>query len=89
MVVFIVDETCRKLANVFLAPFIMFFPLTYYSVLYTGRLGLRSSEMKKVIATLKALVEVMEALSGNADPNGVGKLINEEVLISFVILCDL
>ena len=36
--------------------------------------------MKKMIATLRALVEVMEALSKYADPNGVGRLIMEEVL---------
>ncbi|XP_034216487.1 callose synthase 10-like [Prunus dulcis] len=35
--------------------------------------------MKKMIATLRALVEVMEALSKYADPNGVGRLIMEEV----------
>lgn len=39
----------------------------------------RSLEMRKVIATLRALVEVMEALSKDADP-GVGRLIIEEVL---------
>ncbi|KAM1322404.1 hypothetical protein ACFX2I_015187 [Malus domestica] len=36
-------------------------------------------EMKKTIATLRALVEVMEALSKVADPNGVGRLITEEL----------
>ncbi|KAM1025761.1 hypothetical protein ACFX13_039518 [Malus domestica] len=36
-------------------------------------------EMKKTIATLRALVEVMEALSKDADPNGVGRLITEEL----------
>lgn len=35
--------------------------------------------MKKVIATLRALVEVMELLSKDA-PDRVGRLINEEVL---------
>ncbi|KAK7281994.1 hypothetical protein RIF29_10435 [Crotalaria pallida] len=44
-----------------------------------GELELRSSEMKKVIATLRALVEVMEALSNDADPSGVGGLIMEEL----------
>ncbi|KAE9608552.1 hypothetical protein Lal_00020821 [Lupinus albus] len=44
-----------------------------------GELKLRSSEMKKVIATLRALVEVMEALSIDADPSGVGGLIMEEL----------
>ncbi|PQP97049.1 callose synthase 10-like [Prunus yedoensis var. nudiflora] len=39
----------------------------------------RYLEMKKTIATLRALVEVMEALSKDADPNGVGRLITEEV----------
>ncbi|MCH86484.1 callose synthase 10-like [Trifolium medium] len=40
---------------------------------------LRSSEMKKIISTLRALVEVMEALSKDADPSGVGGLITEEL----------
>ncbi|KAI4336268.1 hypothetical protein L6164_014813 [Bauhinia variegata] len=44
-----------------------------------GELELRSSETKKVIATLRALVEVMEAHSKDADPNGVGGLITEEL----------
>ncbi|XP_038685506.1 callose synthase 10 isoform X2 [Tripterygium wilfordii] len=44
-----------------------------------GELELRSLEMKKVFATLKALVEVMEALSKDADPDGVGRLIMEEL----------
>lgn len=35
--------------------------------------------MKKAIANLKAIVEVMDALSKDADPNGVGRLIIEEV----------
>ncbi|XP_054805472.1 callose synthase 10 isoform X2 [Prosopis cineraria] len=44
-----------------------------------GDLELRSSGMRKVIATLRALVEVMEALSKDADPDGVGGLIMEEL----------
>ncbi|XP_059644650.1 callose synthase 10 isoform X2 [Cornus florida] len=44
-----------------------------------GDLKLRSSEMKTVIATLRALVEVMEALSKEAAPDGVGRLIMEEL----------
>uniref|UniRef100_A0A2P2MBL0 1,3-beta-glucan synthase n=1 Tax=Rhizophora mucronata TaxID=61149 RepID=A0A2P2MBL0_RHIMU len=44
-----------------------------------GELELRSLEMKKVFATLRALVEVMEALSKDADPRGVGRLIMEEL----------
>lgn len=44
-----------------------------------GDLELRSSEMKKVFATLRALVEVMEALSKDTAPDGVGRLIVEEV----------
>ncbi|KDO69363.1 hypothetical protein CISIN_1g0001802mg, partial [Citrus sinensis] len=35
--------------------------------------------MRKVIATLRALVEVLEALSKDADPEGVGRLIKEEL----------
>ncbi|TKY73602.1 Callose synthase 10 [Spatholobus suberectus] len=44
-----------------------------------GELKLRSSEMRKIIATLRALVEVLEALSKDADPSGVGGLIMEEL----------
>ncbi|KAG8379394.1 hypothetical protein BUALT_Bualt07G0084000 [Buddleja alternifolia] len=39
----------------------------------------RFPEMKKVFATLRALVEVMEALSTDAAPDGVGRLIMEEL----------
>lgn len=41
--------------------------------------------MKKIIATLRALVEVMEALSKDADPSGVGGLMMEEVLLLYYI----
>ncbi|KAM7274363.1 hypothetical protein ACFE04_029027 [Oxalis oulophora] len=44
-----------------------------------GDLEHRSREMKKVFSTLRALVEVMEELSKEADPNGVGRLILEEL----------
>ncbi|PIN24305.1 1,3-beta-glucan synthase/callose synthase catalytic subunit [Handroanthus impetiginosus] len=44
-----------------------------------GDLEQRFSEMKRVFATLRALVEVMEALSKDAAPDGVGRLIMEEV----------
>ncbi|KAF8021555.1 hypothetical protein BT93_G1872 [Corymbia citriodora subsp. variegata] len=44
-----------------------------------GELGLRYSEKKKVFSTLRALVEVMETLSKDADPDGVGELIREEL----------
>ncbi|KAH1246117.1 Callose synthase 10 [Glycine max] len=44
-----------------------------------GELKLRSSEMRKIIATLRALVEVLESLSKDADPSGVGGLIMEEL----------
>ncbi|KAI5664996.1 hypothetical protein M9H77_24319 [Catharanthus roseus] len=43
-----------------------------------GEFRLRSEEMRKVLATLKALVVVMEALSKEA-PEGVAIRINEEV----------
>lgn len=33
------------------------------------------------MANLRALVEVMDALKGDADPQGVGRLIMEEVVI--------
>lgn len=39
--------------------------------------------MKKVFATLRALVDVMEALSKDAAPSGVGRLIMDEVLSTF------
>ncbi|XP_009791092.1 callose synthase 10 isoform X2 [Nicotiana tabacum] len=44
-----------------------------------GELGLRFSEMRKVFATLRAVVEVMESLSKDAAPDGVGRLIIEEL----------
>nr|DAD30693.1 TPA_asm: hypothetical protein HUJ06_009544 [Nelumbo nucifera] len=44
-----------------------------------GELELRSVEMKRVFATLRALVEVMEALCKDADPDGVARLITEEL----------
>ncbi|XP_044487374.1 callose synthase 10 [Mangifera indica] len=37
------------------------------------------AKMKRVIATLRALVEVLEALSKDADPSGVGRQIMEEL----------
>jgi len=54
----------------------------------SSRLELRSSEMKKIISTLRALVEVMEALSKDADPSGVGGLIAEEVLLYIILRCS-
>ncbi|KAK1357916.1 1,3-beta-glucan synthase [Heracleum sosnowskyi] len=47
-----------------------------------GDLGLRSNETRKTFATLRALVEVMESLSKDSGPNGVGQLITEEFLFS-------
>lgn len=44
-----------------------------------GDLDLRFTEMKKVFATLRALVDVMEALSKDAAPSGVGRLIMDEL----------
>lgn len=44
-----------------------------------GELGVRFSEMRKVFATLRAVVEVMESLSKDAAPDGVGRLIMEEL----------
>lgn len=35
--------------------------------------------MRKVFATLRALIEVLEVLSRDADPDGVGRSIREEV----------
>ncbi|CAA0830180.1 Callose synthase 10 [Striga hermonthica] len=44
-----------------------------------GDLQYRFSEMKRVFATLRALIEVLEALSKDAAPDGVGRLIKEEL----------
>ncbi|GER25525.1 3 glucan synthase [Striga asiatica] len=44
-----------------------------------GDLQYRFSEMKRVFATLRALIEVMEALSKDAAQDGVGRLIKEEL----------
>ncbi|KAM7475705.1 hypothetical protein LguiB_022948 [Lonicera macranthoides] len=44
-----------------------------------GDLELRSLETKKVFATLRALVEVLEALSKDLSPDGVGNLIMAEL----------
>lgn len=44
-----------------------------------GDLGVRYSGMRKVFATLRALIEVMEALARDADPEGVGRQIVEEL----------
>lgn len=46
----------------------------------------RILEMRKVFTTLRALVEVMEALSKDADPDRVGRLIKEEVLVLSLLL---
>ncbi|CAK7336614.1 unnamed protein product [Dovyalis caffra] len=50
-----------------------------FSTANLGEFELRSLEMKKVFATLRALVEVMEVLSKDADPHGVGRQIMEEL----------
>lgn len=42
--------------------------------------------MRKVFATLRALVEVLEVLSRDADPDGVGRSIRDEVLFSYLLL---
>ncbi|CAH9107276.1 unnamed protein product [Cuscuta europaea] len=44
-----------------------------------GELDLRFSEMRKVFAILRALVEVMEALSKDAVPEGVVNLVMDEL----------
>ncbi|XP_017251756.1 callose synthase 10 isoform X2 [Daucus carota subsp. sativus] len=44
-----------------------------------GNLGLRSNDSKKALSTLLALVEVMKSLSNDARPDGVGRLITEEL----------
>ncbi|KAJ6875719.1 callose synthase 10 isoform X2 [Populus alba x Populus x berolinensis] len=50
-----------------------------FSTANLGEFELRSPEMKKVFATLRALVHVMEALSKDADPHGAGRHIMEEL----------
>lgn len=50
-----------------------------FSTANLGEFELRSPEMKKVFATLRALVDVMEALSKDADPHGAGRQIMEEL----------
>ena len=59
-------------------PFILFLSLNCI-LFFCFRLQRRSLEMKKVMATLRAIVEVMKSLSKDADPDGVGRLIIEEV----------
>lgn len=61
------------------------FATNFFKCCYS-RLELRSLEMRKVIATLRALVEVLEALSKDADPEGVGRLIKEEVIFCCIPL---
>ncbi|KAL8517463.1 hypothetical protein ACS0TY_015635 [Phlomoides rotata] len=46
---------------------------------HIGDLEVRSSETERVFATLRALVEVMEILSKDVAPSGVGRLIMEEL----------
>jgi callose synthase len=43
--------------------------------------------MKKVFATLRALEDVMEAVSKDADPHGAGRHIMEEVPVSYLLFC--
>lgn len=61
------------------------FILVHFYVCTGFSLGLRSLEMKKVFATLRALVEVLEALSKDVSPDGVGNLIMAEVLSPCVV----
>ncbi|KAI3940839.1 hypothetical protein MKW98_014898 [Papaver atlanticum] len=44
-----------------------------------GELESRSLEMKRIFTTLRALIVVMEALRKDADPDGVGRKITEEL----------
>lgn len=57
--------------------------LPYLGCISYARLELSSVEMKKVYATLRALVEVMEVLSKDGATDGVGRLIAEEVSLHF------
>lgn len=50
-----------------------------FSTVNLGEFELRSLEMKKVFATLRALEDVMEAVSKDADPHGAGRHIMEEL----------
>ncbi|XP_048628238.1 callose synthase 10-like [Brassica napus] len=46
---------------------------------FSSNVGSMILKMRKVFATLRALVEVLEVLSRDADPNGVGRSIREEL----------
>lgn len=52
------------------------------------RLESRAIEMKKVYATLRVLIDILEVLVRDSSSDGMGKLIMEEVnfLYTFVIL---
>ncbi|CAI0446349.1 unnamed protein product [Linum tenue] len=50
----------------------------------TANLGEYVQKMKKIFSTLRALVDVMEALCKDADPRGVGKPIMEEVFVCYL-----
>ncbi|KAI5562850.1 hypothetical protein POPTR_015G089300v4 [Populus trichocarpa] len=50
-----------------------------FSTVIRGEFELSSLEMKKVFATLRALEDVMEAVSKDADPHGAGRHIMEEL----------
>lgn len=67
----------KQIKEVYLFYFSFFIDI--FPTFFHFRLELRSLEMTRIVATLKALVEVMEALSNDADPVGVGRLIKDEV----------
>ncbi|KAL6008465.1 hypothetical protein ACLOJK_033976 [Asimina triloba] len=55
---------------------LVFIPMLGYA---SSRLELRAMEMKKVFATLKAIVEVIELLAGDAPTDGVARQIKDEL----------
>lgn len=50
------------------------------------RLEARAVEMKKVYATLRVLIDVLEALVTDSSSDGMGKLIMEEVTSHVILL---
>ncbi|PKI66621.1 hypothetical protein CRG98_012963 [Punica granatum] len=46
---------------------------------FSANFGGMYSDMRRIFSTLRALIEVMEVLAKDADPSGVGRLIQEEL----------
>lgn len=47
-------------------------------IFFKNRMGVRAVQMKKVYATLKALLDVLAVLVGESASDGVGRLVMEE-----------